>query len=88
LQIRIGNRVFQGKGLGTAAVKLLCHYGFADLGLHRIKLQVWETNERAKRAYEKAGFTIEGTMRDAIYIDGKFENVVLMSRLISDQCAD
>lgn len=83
LQIRIGNRAFQGKGVGTTAVNLLCNHGFADLGLHRIKLQVWETNELAKRAYGKAGFTIEGTMRDAVYLDGKFENVVLMARLAS-----
>lgn len=84
LQIRIGNRIFQGRGIGTTAVNLLCRHGFVDLGLHRIKLQVWETNELAKRAYEKAGFKIEGILRDAAYVDGEFKNVVLMSRLVFD----
>jgi RimJ/RimL family protein N-acetyltransferase len=84
LQIKIGDPSHQGKGLGTAAVNLLCNHGFNDLGLHRIYLQVWSSNTRAKRVYEKAKFSKEGTLRDAAYVDGEFHDVVVMARLDSD----
>jgi RimJ/RimL family protein N-acetyltransferase len=84
LQIRIGERAYQGMGLGTAAVQLLCDFGFRDLGLNRIQLHVFETNGLASRAYEKSGFTKEGIHRQAAYVDGKFVDILTMSRLASD----
>ncbi|QMU72557.1 GNAT family N-acetyltransferase [Streptacidiphilus sp. P02-A3a] len=55
-----------GRGLGTEATRLLCGYGFEKLGLHRISLEVYAFNPRARRAYEKAGFVAEGVLRDAL----------------------
>jgi RimJ/RimL family protein N-acetyltransferase len=78
LQIRIGAKANQGRGLGTAAVKLLCEFGFDDLGLHRISLFVWAGNLRARRAYEKAGFLQEGVMKEAAFVNGLFKDVVVM----------
>lgn len=78
LQIRIGDKACRGRGLGTEAVRLLCKFGFADLNLHRIYLNVFETNARAIGAYEKAGFVREGLLRQAAHIDGKWVNVVPM----------
>lgn len=56
LRIRIGVESAQGRGIGTVAVTELVRQGFADLGLERIWLQVFDVNARAIRAYEKAGF--------------------------------
>lgn len=56
-RITIGNTKFLGKGLGTEAASLLLKYGFQQLGLERIRLEVLTTNLRAIRSYEKAGFT-------------------------------
>jgi len=78
LQIRIGDELFRSKGYGTEAVKLLCRFGFADLNLHRIYLHVFDTNSRAIRAYEKAGFVREGSLKDAAFIDGKWLDVAVM----------
>lgn len=78
LQIRIGDAASRGKGLGTEAVRLLCEFGFADLNLHRIYLQVFASNARAIRVYEKAGFIREGVLRQAVHIDGQWEDVVPM----------
>ncbi len=78
LQIRIGSKTNQGRGLGTAAVKMLCEFGFDDLGLHRISLFVRAGNLRARRAYEKAGFLQEGVMKEAALVNGDFEDVVVM----------
>lgn len=81
LQIRIGSAEHQEGGFGLEAVKLLVEFGFKDLNLHRIYLQVLETDTRAIRAYEKCGFVQEGIMREAAQIDGNFVNAVCMGKL-------
>ena len=49
----------RNRGLGTEATRLITGYGFAHLGLHRITLEVYAFNPRARRVYEKAGFVAE-----------------------------
>ena len=81
LQIRIGNPAFQGRGCGSEAVKLLCDFGYADLNLHRIYLNVVASNQRAIRAYEKCGFEHQGRLKEAAFIDGRWEDVQILSKL-------
>jgi len=54
------------RGLGTEAVRLIVGYGFERLGLHRISLEVFAFNPRARRVYEKCGFVAEGTLRQVL----------------------
>ena len=81
LQIRIGEENELGKGYGLEAVKLLLKYGFHDLNLNRIQLQVFSSNQTACHVYEKAGFIYEGVLRRAAYIDGSFIDVIVMGVL-------
>lgn len=81
LQIRIGETASHSKGLGSDAVKQLVDFGFKHLNLHRIYLHVFADNERAIKAYSKSGFTIEGSLREAAFINGKYVDVVIMSIL-------
>jgi methionyl-tRNA formyltransferase/RimJ/RimL family protein N-acetyltransferase len=81
LQIRIGNETYQNKGFGTEGVMLLCEFGFTDLNLHRIYLNVFANNTRAIKAYEKCGFMREGLLKEAAYIDGVWIDVVVMAKL-------
>jgi RimJ/RimL family protein N-acetyltransferase len=81
LQIRVGNRDFYGRGMGTDAIRQLINFGFTTLDLHRISLQVFSTNIRAIRAYEKNGFLREGLMREAAYINEEWVDVLLMGLL-------
>lgn len=53
----------QAKGLGTEATRLLCEYGFAELGLNKIYLETNDDNYAAQRVYEKVGFVLEGKKR-------------------------
>lgn len=85
LQIRIGDVTHQGKGFGTESVEALCAFGHTDLNLHRIYLHVFANNQRAIRAYEKSGFSKEGVLRDAAFIDGKRCDVIVMGKLNGDE---
>ena len=82
--IFIGEKSFWNQGYGTEATRLMLKHGFETLNLNRIFLYVYETNPRAIRAYEKVGFVKEGLLRDAIYRNGCYINVLLMSMLRSE----
>ncbi|GAA2759928.1 GNAT family N-acetyltransferase [Actinopolymorpha rutila] len=71
----------QGRGLGTEAMRLMVAHGFEQLGLHRISLNVYDFNPRARRAYEKVGFVQEGARRDVLCLDGEWVSDVVMSIL-------
>jgi RimJ/RimL family protein N-acetyltransferase len=84
LGIMIGDKTEWNKGHGTEVMTLLQRHGFETLNLNRICLRVYSDNARAIRTYEKAGFVQEGRMRSAVYKNGKYEDVILMSVLRSE----
>jgi RimJ/RimL family protein N-acetyltransferase len=79
--IGIGDRESWGKGFGTDAMQAILRYGFTELNLNRITLEVFDYNARAIRSYEKAGFTLEGRVRKALYRDGSRADFVFMGIL-------
>ena len=82
---RIGlRRGFQDRGLGSEATRLLVDHAFDVLGLHRIALEVYTFNPRAQHVYERAGFRVEGTKRDALLWDGQWVDAVEMAILSTD----
>jgi RimJ/RimL family protein N-acetyltransferase len=58
------------RGLGTEAVALATAHGIEVLGLRRITLEVFEFNPRARRVYEKVGYTATGVRPGALVFDG------------------
>lgn len=84
LQIRIGSRKSLSRGLGSEAILQLIDYGFNHLNLHRIYLHVFASNERAIKSYLKCGFSIEGTLREAAYINGKYLDIIIMGIIKMD----
>lgn len=81
LQIRISSNDQRGKGFGTAAVKLLLDFCFYDLNLNRVQIDCFATNLVAQKSYLKSGFKIEGTLRQAAYINSKWLDIIIMSIL-------
>jgi RimJ/RimL family protein N-acetyltransferase len=79
--ITIGEKDAWGRGLGTEATELMLWLAFDHFGLHRVSLTVFAFNERAIRAYQKAGFSIEGRQREAIVRDGRRWDEVTMGVL-------
>lgn len=79
--IAIGETDEWGKGYGTDALNAICDFGFGELRLERIELRVYAENERGRRAYCKAGFLHEGTLRRAHFARGQHQDVDVMSQL-------
>ncbi|HEU5324514.1 MAG TPA: GNAT family protein [Candidatus Limnocylindria bacterium] len=81
LGIFIGEPEEWGEGYGTDAVNALVDFGFGELRLERIWLNVWTENVPARRAYEKAGFVREGRVRHDLYEHGTYTDGDIMSIL-------
>jgi RimJ/RimL family protein N-acetyltransferase len=79
--ISLGEQDTWGQGYGTEATRLMLGLAFDGIGLHRVSLSVFSFNERAIRSYEKAGFRLEGTARDAILRDGQRRDELTMGIL-------
>ena len=79
--IFIGEAHARGRGIGTAAAKLMLRYCFAEEKLHRIYLRALAGNERAIRSYEKAGFRKEACLKDDVRIDGKCCDIIWMAAI-------
>lgn len=82
--ILIGDRNYWGQGLGEIATRFMIEYGFTQLNLNRIQLEVLTSNHRAIRLYEKTGFVVEGTRRQVQFKDGQYHDYHLMSILLKD----
>lgn len=80
-------REARGRGIGTAAIVQLVEFGFVRRNLRRIHLQAIASNAGAIRAYGKAGFVIEGRLRQHAWVRGGYEDIVLMGILRSDHPA-
>jgi RimJ/RimL family protein N-acetyltransferase len=74
----------RGRGVGTEAMRLLVEFGFVRRNLRRIHLQAIASNAGALRSYEKAGFVVEGRLREHAWVRGRYEDIVLMAILRSE----
>lgn len=71
----------RGKGIGGWAIETAIQFAFAELKLHRLELDVFSFNERAKYLYEKSGFKVEGVRRDAVLDGEEYADDIFMSIL-------
>jgi RimJ/RimL family protein N-acetyltransferase len=82
--IGIGEADCWGKGLGGEATRLVLDYAFTILGLHNVMLRVFSFNERAIRAYRRAGFREIGRRREAHRVGPRAFDELLMDCLATD----
>lgn len=71
---------FRGRGLGEALLGAALEHA-RRIGLERVELQVYATNEPAIALYRKFGFETEGVKRRARKLDGRYDDIIQMARL-------
>jgi RimJ/RimL family protein N-acetyltransferase len=62
-------------------VRVLCRYGFAIRGLHRLQLETLAGNHAMIAAAGRAGFTREGTIRGSSWVNGEWADDVIFGLL-------
>jgi RimJ/RimL family protein N-acetyltransferase len=79
--IGIGEAEYWGKGYGTEAMQLILDFGFGQLNLRRVSLNVFGYNQRAYRSYCKCGFKEEGRLRQWMQRSGERHDLIFMGIL-------
>lgn len=79
--IFIGEESARGRGVGSAVAKLALRYAFEEEKLHRVFLRVLSDNQPAIKSYENAGFQREALLREDVFLDGSYRDVILMGIL-------
>ena len=73
-------RIFRGRGIGRRLMQQTIDAAFA-FGLTRVELTVREGNANAIALYKSLGFETEGLHRNAVCIEGQYENLYSMALL-------
>ncbi len=80
-RLLIGKKTLRGKGFGYDAVIEAIKYGFDEIGLHRIDINVFDFNKGAIALYKKIGFQEEGVLRDYCKVGNDYWSAIRMSIL-------
>lgn len=65
---------YANRGYTTQAVEILTRFGFDQLGLHRIEINIRPENAPSCRVAEKAGYQLEGSRARYLHIDGQWRD--------------
>jgi RimJ/RimL family protein N-acetyltransferase len=85
--LAIGLPADRGQGYGPEALRLAVQFCWRELNLQRVALTVLASNPWAQHVYEKAGFQVEGRLRRATYVDGRYHDVIVMGLLRPEEDA-
>ena len=77
--IFIGDASYRSRGIGMEAMQLVLEYGFKQLNLIKINLEVIESNIAAIKLFDKMGFIKEGILKKQFFFNDKYFDVLLMS---------
>lgn len=75
----------RGKGYGTKATKLMVDYAFNSLGMHKVTAEVLSENAPSVAMFKKCGFSVDGCLRDDVYKNGRYYDVLSMSILVNER---
>lgn len=82
--ILIADDESRGKGYGTLSTKLIVDYAFKVLGMHKVTAEVLSENVPSLAMFKKCGFSIDGRLRDDVYKNNRYYDVLSLSILSSD----
>jgi RimJ/RimL family protein N-acetyltransferase len=81
LGIVIGDKSHWGKGYAQDAIQTLLAFAFGQMNLNRVYLRVFADHAPAINAYRKCGFIEEGRLREEMYVDGAYHDMLMMGIL-------
>lgn len=66
----------QARGYGLEVLKAIIEYGFNRLNLFRLEAEVIDGNTASLKLMAKTGFTKEGQLRQAKFVNGKYKDLL------------
>ncbi len=75
----IGEPAAWNRGFGSDAIATLMRFAFDEMNLVKLRIQVFDYNDRAKHVLQERGFVQEGTLERDFYREGNWHNLVIYS---------
>lgn len=75
----IGEPSAWNRGFGSDAIRTLVRFAFDEMNLRKVRINVFDYNDRAKHILEAQGFVQEGRLRQEFYREGSYHDLVLFS---------
>lgn len=82
--VLIGEHDYWNQGFASEAYRLLLDYLFNERNMNRVQALVLEGNAASLKMHQKVGYKIEGTLRDSVYKNGRYQNQIILSILKED----
>lgn len=79
--LMIGEKSCWGKGYGSQAIKMASEYAFRELGLHKLIAGIYENNIASIKAFERAGYSYEGSLKKKFLCNGKYVDQLLFGKI-------
>jgi ribosomal-protein-serine acetyltransferase len=79
------SRGAEGKGIVTRCCKALIDHLFEDVGLNRVQINCMVENTRSRAIPERLGFKLEGVLRQAEYVNGRYGDWAVYAMLKDDR---
>ena len=86
--IIIGAKNSWGKGYATEAISLMADFAFSKLNLHKLTAGCVEQNQGSLKAFQKAGFEIEGIRKKHRFLNGEYVDSILLGRICHTEKSD
>lgn len=80
----LGEPAAWNRGYGSDAVRTLVRFAFAEMNLRKLRINVFDYNDRAKHVLSSNGFVQEGKLAREFYRDGEYHDIVILS-IFGDQ---
>jgi len=84
LSLFIGEKSLWGRGLSSELVRALTIHGFEKMGLHRLEAGCYEDNFASLRVFLRAGYVVEGFMRNQVVLDGRRQGCFWLGALADE----
>lgn len=75
---------FEGKGIMTRSCKSMVQYAFVALNVNRIEIRAGVENTKSRAIPERLGFQLEGILRQAEWVNGRYIDDAVYGMLIKD----
>jgi RimJ/RimL family protein N-acetyltransferase len=76
----IGEPAAWNRGFGSDAIQTLVRFAFDEMNLTKLRINVFDYNERAKHVLLTQGFVQEGKLMRDFYRDGAYHDIVILSK--------
>lgn len=75
----VGEPSAWNRGFGSDAIRTLVRFAFDEMNLRKLRINVFDYNDRAKHVLESQGFVQEGRLRQEFYREGTYHDIVILS---------